>query len=172
MNAVSTQLFPLLPPAASIAASPPGAEPSIFSSARSNSSEPRTGIPKTVTPRTTRKKRRKVAMTPAEEPRDEFHECLHQAEICREQAQEAARLKRFKAARGLFQTAIALCQRAMGLRRSTLHSSGPAEASAPPEDGLSSYLQVLTVEMTTYADLARSLERPIVEKSLPEHIAA
>ena len=157
MNAAQTSPFSFLSPvsSASVAAPSSSADAPAFSTSRAPLT-PRA-------PRPSRKKRHKVA--PVEEPLDEFRECLHQAEICREQAQEAARLKRFHAALGLFQTAIVLCQRAVGLRsapRSVVEAAEPFEA--PDEDEASKYLQVLTIEMATYADLARSLERPIVEK--------
>ncbi len=107
-------------------------------------------------------------------------ECLQQAEICREQAQEAARMKRFKAARGLFTTAIALCQRALSAcaarnkdganlpKNSPTHADHNVENAGNSNDFLSgddaaiqAYLQQLNTEMATYSDLARSMERPL-----------
>ena len=100
-------------------------------------------------------------------------ECLQQAEICREQAQEAARLKRFKAARGLFATAIALCQNALNAlstrRKERVTENVPAHTQNPGDDAmitaddaaLRAYLQQLNIEMATYSDLARSMERPL-----------
>ncbi len=96
----------------------------------------------------------------AEAAGDEYSACLVQARICREQAQEAARLKRFQAAVGLFQTAISLCQRAMTLRK----APPPLEPCAPEaaSDGEArEYLQVLAVEMSAYDELARSMNRPL-----------
>jgi hypothetical protein len=80
-----------------------------------------------------------------------YRECLEQAEICREQARAAARLKRWKAARGLFDTAISLCQRALGVR------------SAQEDDRQAQeYLNQLTMEISTYSELAKSMERPLM----------
>ncbi len=69
---------------------------------------------------------------------------LEQAEVCREQAREAARLKRFRSALGLFATASALC------RHVALHGDETLRGRA------SERLGSLAVEATTYSDLARS----------------
>lgn len=79
-------------------------------------------------------------------------ECLEQADICCEQARAAASLKRFTAARGLFNTAVALCQRAVAL-------NGVARADAEGR------LRQLHSEMSAYSELARSKERPLVTGS-------
>ncbi|BCM92460.1 hypothetical protein IAD21_04340 [Abditibacteriota bacterium] len=72
---------------------------------------------------------------------------LEQAEVCREQAREAARLKRFRSALGLFSTASALC------RHVSLHGSEAERALA------SEFLSALAIEMATYNDLARGARR-------------
>ncbi|MDF2439890.1 MAG: hypothetical protein JWN98_874 [Abditibacteriota bacterium] len=96
-----------------------------------------------------------------------YRDCLEQAEICREQARAAARLKRFKAARGLFATAINLCQRALGLKT---HEPSP---SADHTDEAQEYLRQLTMEMSTYSELAKSMERPLSGNASPSiHEAA
>ena len=81
-----------------------------------------------------------------------YQDCLAQAEICREQARIAASLKRFKAARGLFSTAIALCRQAMLLG---------GEACSDAKDRL----RQLNDEMLAYAELAKSMERPLLMRS-------
>ena len=100
-------------------------------------------------------------------------ECLQQAEICRTQAQEAARMKRFKAARGLFATAIALCQSALSAcaarnkeRKSEIALDASENLSGDAilegdDAAIQAYLQQLNIEMATYSDLARSMERPL-----------
>lgn len=67
---------------------------------------------------------------------------LEQAEICREQAREAARLKRFRSALGLFATASALC-------RHVVSNGSDGERSLASER-----LGSLSLEMATYNDLA------------------
>ena len=69
---------------------------------------------------------------------------LEQAEVCREQAREAARLKRFRSALGLFSTAGALC------RHVAAHGDEHLRARA------GEFAASLAVEVTTYSDLARS----------------
>lgn len=115
-----------------------------------------------------------------------YRECLEQAEICREQARAAARLKRFKAARGLFATAISLCQRALGAKTgesglptdTTLTGQGVAMSDtatldAQARDAAQEYLRQLTIEMSTYSELAKSMERPLSSQSTPSiHTAA
>lgn len=78
-----------------------------------------------------------------------FISCLEQAEICREQARDAARLKRFRAAFGLFSTAAALCRHAFSIQ----------EADESIKNLANDRLQQIDVEMATYAELVRSLER-------------
>jgi hypothetical protein len=77
-----------------------------------------------------------------------YQDCLEQADICCEQARAAARLKRFKAAYGLFATAQALYQRAMTL-------GGDACTDAKER------LHHITVEMAAYGELAKSVARPV-----------
>ena len=72
---------------------------------------------------------------------------LEQAEVCREQAREAARLKRFRSALGLFATASALCRH--------VATNGTATERERASDCLSS----LALEMTTYNGLARISHR-------------
>jgi hypothetical protein len=81
----------------------------------------------------------------------EYRVCLEQAEICRTQARDAARLKRWKAARGLFETAMSLCQRALGMRRNNDEEKEAQE-----------YLHQLNMEVSTYSELAKSMERPLM----------
>ena len=76
--------------------------------------------------------------------------CLEQAEICREQARDAVRLKRFRAALGLFSTASALCRRA-----SVFQGADEAVRTMAVDR-----LRQIEMEMATYAELVRSLERP------------
>ena len=78
-----------------------------------------------------------------------YQDCLTQAEICREQAREAASLKRYAAARGLFSTAVSLYQRATALGGG-LHSE---EA-----------LRQLNTEMFAYSELTRSRTRPLLAR--------
>ena len=124
------------------------------------------------TPRRAAKKR--AAKVPASVNEMLCCECLQQAEICREQAQEAARMKRFKAARGLFATAIALCQSALSACAARNKERAPEAAPVNATENLNddamltaddaaiqAYLQQLNIEMATYSDLARSMERPL-----------
>jgi hypothetical protein len=74
---------------------------------------------------------------------------LQQAEICREQARDAARLKRFQAAFGLFATAAALCR----------HASSIQEADENDKTLAADRLHQIDIEMATYTELVRSLER-------------
>jgi hypothetical protein len=78
-----------------------------------------------------------------------FLSCLEQAEICREQARDAARLKRFSAAFGLFSTAAALCR----------HTFSFQEADESAKSLATDRLHQIDIEMATYAELARSLDR-------------
>ena len=76
-----------------------------------------------------------------------YQDWLDQAEVCREQARIAAGMKRFKAARGLFSTAIALCRQAI---------AGGAEAK--------DRLRQLNDEMLAYTELSKSMERPLLAR--------
>jgi len=76
---------------------------------------------------------------------------LEQAEVCREQARDAARLKRFRAALGLFVTAANLCRHALtkaGDEKTGLDNAVLALATER--------LSQIDVEMATYTELARS----------------
>lgn len=75
---------------------------------------------------------------------------LEQAEVCREQAREAARLKRFGAALGLFATAASLCRHATTIG---------TDVSTGFE--INDCLRQIELEAATYFELARSLERPM-----------
>ena len=78
-----------------------------------------------------------------------YQDCLAQAEICHEQAREAASLKRYTAARGLFATAVSLYQRATDL------------GGAPHSEEA---LRQLNTEMFAYSELTRSLNRPLLAR--------
>ena len=73
---------------------------------------------------------------------------LEQAEVCREQARDAANLKRFHAALGLFATAATLCRHAVTLEN---------EASVTLL--IKDRLQQIEVEAASYYELARSREK-------------
>ena len=73
---------------------------------------------------------------------------LEQAEVCREQARDAANLKRFHAALGLFATAATLCRHAVTL-----------ETDASATLLIQDQLQQIEVEAATYYELARSREK-------------
>lgn len=77
---------------------------------------------------------------------------LDQAEVCREQARIAAGMKRFKAARGLFSTAIALCRQAM---------ARGGEANPEAKDRL----RQLDTEMLAYTELSKSMARPLLGRA-------
>ena len=81
--------------------------------------------------------------------REAFRDLLEQAEVCREQAHDAVRLKRWKAATGLFATAVSLCGRAV--------QTGGEECKEA-----SDALRQMQVEMTTYDELARSMGKPLM----------
>ena len=74
---------------------------------------------------------------------------IEQAEVCREQARDAANLKRFHAALGLFATAATLCRHAVTLE---------------PDDSatllIKERLQQIEIEAATYYELARARENP------------
>ena len=96
--------------------------------------------------------RRAKSVVPAPLPAGELSSnlsCLLQAEICREQARDAARLKRFRAAFGLFATAATLCR----------HVFSTKEADASARALATERLHQIDIEMATYAELARTLER-------------
>ena len=78
------------------------------------------------------------------------HSFLEQAEVCREQAHEAARLKRFGAALGLFVTAATLCRHA-----------GTIETDSTTGFEINDCLRQIELEAATYSELARSMERPM-----------
>ena len=86
-----------------------------------------------------RRAKRGASVAPVE--RDVYQDCLDQADICREQACEAARLQRFTAALGLFSTATCLYQRADAL-----------DGAARPE--ARERLSQLNVEISAYTELA------------------
>lgn len=69
--------------------------------------------------------------------------CLHQAEICREQARDAARRRRFSAAFGLFMTATVLCRHALSLQ----------EIDEITRSLASEQLMQINLEMATYGEL-------------------
>lgn len=82
--------------------------------------------------------------------------CLEQAEICREQARDAVRLKRFKAALGLFSTASALCKRAYGFQ------DADDQVRAAAFDAMCQ----IDSEVATYAEFFQSMERPTLSTKL------
>ena len=77
-----------------------------------------------------------------------YESCLHQADICCEQARAAARLKRLEAACGLFATAQSLLKRAIG---------NGGEACNEARERLNS----ISAEMAAYCELAKSAARPM-----------
>lgn len=100
----------------------------------------------------TKKLSRRAKYVPAPLPASELSatlSCLLQAEICREQARDAARLKRFRAAFGLFSTAATLCR----------HVFSTKDADETTRALATERLQQIDIEMATYAELARTLER-------------
>lgn len=90
-------------------------------------------------------RRAKSALPPLPDP---VHSRLQQAEICREQARDAARLKRFGAAFGLFSTAATLCRHVCC-----------TECDETARNLACERLQQIDTEMATYAELARSAAR-------------
>lgn len=91
---------------------------------------------------------RRTKMAPPPLP-DLGQSCLQQAEICREQARDAARLKRFGAAFGLFSTAATLCRHVFGIE----------QIDEPTRSLASERLHQIDIEIATYAELARSAGR-------------
>jgi hypothetical protein len=85
-------------------------------------------------------------------PESTCQSCLRQAEICCEQARAAARLKRLKAACGLFATAQALLKRAI---------SAGGEACGEAREEARERLNSISAEMATYCELAKSAARPM-----------
>ena len=79
---------------------------------------------------------------------------MQQAEICCEQARAAARLKRLKAACGLFATAQSLLTRAVSLG---------GDACSEARERLNS----ISAEMATYCELAKSAGRPMHQTKTP-----
>jgi hypothetical protein len=79
---------------------------------------------------------------------------MQQAEICCEQARAAARLKRLKAACGLFATAQSLLTRAVSLG---------GDACSEARERLNS----ISAEMATYCELAKSAGRPMNQTKTP-----
>ena len=73
---------------------------------------------------------------------------VEQAEVCREQARDAASLKRFRAALGLFATAATLCRHAVTL-----------ETDASATLIIKDRLQQIEVEAAGYYELVRSMEK-------------
>ncbi len=73
---------------------------------------------------------------------------IEQAEVCREQARDAASLKRFHAALGLFATAATLCRHAVTLEADT-------SASLLIQD----QLRQIEVEAASYYELARARDK-------------
>jgi hypothetical protein len=100
-----------------------------------------------VTSRKISSHRKKSTGDPAESA--SYKAYLEQAEVCREQAHDAVRMKRWKAAYGLFSTAVALCNRAAAM-------GGDACTEAREA------LRQMQIEMATYGELARSMEKPLL----------
>lgn len=73
---------------------------------------------------------------------------LEQAEVCREQAREAARLKRFGAALGLFATAATLCRHVKSI-----------ETDARACSQIDDRLRQIDLEAATYSELARATQK-------------
>lgn len=82
-----------------------------------------------------------------------FVSFLEQAEVCREQARDAARLKRFRAALGLFSTAAALCKHACAMEACDECTRALANER----------LAQIDIEAAAYADLVRAMERPLAK---------
>ena len=78
---------------------------------------------------------------------------LEQAEVCREQARDAAKLKRFRAAIGLFVTAANLCRHA---RKNAVTQQ---KIDHEIMELATRKLEQIDVEMATYSELARVSEK-------------
>jgi hypothetical protein len=89
------------------------------------------------------RRRTKTIKAPLEMPLTSF---LDQAEVCREQARDAARMKRFRAAIGLFLTAANLCR----------HARNAAVTDNEVLDLANERLEQIDLEMATYTELAKS----------------
>jgi hypothetical protein len=89
------------------------------------------------------RRRTKTMEVPLEIPASSF---LEQAEVCCEQARDAARIKRFRAAIGLFLTAANLCR----------HARNAAIADHDVLDLANERLEQIDIEMATYTELAKS----------------
>lgn len=87
------------------------------------------------------------------EPESSSASFLEQAEVCREQARDAAKLKRFRAAIGLFLTAANLCRHA--------RKSAVTEQKIDHEvmELATQKLEQIDIEMATYSELARVSEK-------------
>ncbi len=85
------------------------------------------------------------------EPTPLFVSFLEQAEVCREQARDAARLKRYRAALGLFSTAAALCK----------HARSMDSCDECTRELARERLEQIDMEAATYVELARAMERPV-----------
>jgi hypothetical protein len=109
-----------------------------------------------VTARKINARRAKPQSDPAEGA--SYKAVLEQAEVCREQAHDAVRLKRWKAACGLLSTAVALCNRAV-----TMSGDACSDACAEARDAL----RQMQMEMATYGELARSMEKPLLSAPMP-----
>ena len=78
-----------------------------------------------------------------------FQDFLEEAELCCEHARLAARQKRYEASRGLFITAMALYQRAV-------------KAAGNSYPSIENRVREIELEMAAYAELARSMARPLL----------
>ena len=78
-----------------------------------------------------------------------FQDFLEEAELCCEHARLAARRKRYEASRGLFITAVALYQRAV-------------KAAGTSYPSIENRVREIELEMAAYAELARSMARPLL----------
>ncbi len=85
---------------------------------------------------------------PRQEESSTFSDVVAQAETCCEQARIAGRQRRYKAAYGLFSTALALYKRATLL-------DGVSYVA------LESRLHEVESEMAVYSELAKSMARPL-----------
>ena len=88
-----------------------------------------------------------------------FAECVEQAEICCEHARIAGRQRRYKAACGLFSTALALYSRATNEEGATYGA-------------VQSRLREVETEMAAYNELAKSMSRPMHPPSIQTSTSA
>ena len=92
----------------------------------------------------------------------QIRDCIAQSEIFCEQARQAARCKRFEAARGLFSTAVVLCRRALSFLPTNKTGDKPDHKSEnPARIALKRHLDYVLSEMAAHAQLARSMQRPM-----------